>query len=349
VHRTSGGAAPESRASVLVIDDDDHVREAVTVLLEDSGFVVTGCPDALDALARLRGGSLPDLILLDLMMPEMNGWEFRLEQRSNVRWAEIPVLALSADRSAQAAAIDADGYLSKPVDRRQLIEAVTRLATRAPRSRPRAESVEKYRPLGELAAEIVRQAESPVGAALGSLQLAQVKAGQLMARLRGAEAFSMVGIRQLLQRVQRAVEHIEAVMHGTAAFAQLAGADLLAPVPRLLIVEAEPGTRELFALGSEDEYEISNANAADALARLRRGELFELVLCELNASSHGTGFYERLLAIAPELAARVVFIVDADSDERVRRFLASTRRPQLRRPFTPAELRALIDEQLKMN
>jgi CheY-like chemotaxis protein len=339
----------ESRTSVLLIDDEDDVREAVALLLERSGFAVTGCSDALTALDRLQQDSLPDVILLDLMMPTMDGWEFRLRQRSNPRWAGIPVLALSADRSAKAEVIDADGFLPKPVEHRQLIDAVTRLTAGArPRRRRRGKSLERWRPLGELASEIVRHAELPVGAALGNLQLAQRKAGELAGRLRGPEAFSMVGVRQLLQRAQRAVERVEALLQGTAIFAQLAGADLLRPVPRVLIVEPGPSGTELFALGGEDEYEVTTANIAEALSRVQSAEVFDVVLCDQDPpDTGGSEFYQRLLTIAPALAARVVFIVGSHVDEGLCRFLTAVSRPCLRRPFAPADLRALVDEQLK--
>jgi two-component system chemotaxis response regulator CheY len=336
-----------SKASVLLVDDEENLREAVTFTLERSGFTVTGCRDALEALEWLRRGCSPDVILLDLIMPRMDGWEFRLRQRSNPQWAEIPVVVLSADHSAKAAVIDAASYLPKPVEHRQLVDTVTRLAMHTRGMRERSNQLEKYRPLGELAGEIVRQAEMPISAALGNLQLAQVKAGELGARLRGAEAFSMVGIRQLLQRGQRAIERLEAVMQGTAAFAQLAGADLLRGAPRVLIVNAEPGVTELSTLSSDEGYDVTHVSVAEALACLRGGELFDLVLCELKASeSAGTDFFQRLVAIAPLLASRVAFIVDGEVDEHLRRFLVNARQPVLRRPFKPADLQALIDQQL---
>ena len=79
-----------------MIDDDDDLRETVCVILETSGYQVTAFASAADALAALRDGLRPSLILLDLMMPGITGWGFRAAQLADPQVAEIPVVVMTA-------------------------------------------------------------------------------------------------------------------------------------------------------------------------------------------------------------------------------------------------------------
>ncbi|NTU79074.1 MAG: response regulator [Chloroflexales bacterium] len=114
---------------ILVVDDDAAIREALTSVLEEEGYQVQSAANGREALEILRaGGDLPSLILLDLMMPVMSGWDFRAAQQADPSLAHIPVIVLSADRSVQvkAVAVQAEGYLPKPVDIMVLLETVGR-------------------------------------------------------------------------------------------------------------------------------------------------------------------------------------------------------------------------------
>ncbi|NTU84206.1 MAG: response regulator [Chloroflexales bacterium] len=104
---------------VLLIDDDAGLRALLTELIEDSGFVALDAVHGQEALAMLRQQPVsPCLILLDLMMPVMNGWEFRQAQRADPGLATIPVIVLSARTDVQTSAqpLAAQAYLKKPVD-----------------------------------------------------------------------------------------------------------------------------------------------------------------------------------------------------------------------------------------
>ncbi len=118
-----------SRRSVLVVDDDEDVRTMVGFVLEDAGFEVQTASNGLDALRVLRGGVDPDVILLDMMMPEMDGWAFRAEQLKDPALAPIPTIVCSAFGSPRATAreIGAHGYLEKPMKIDELVAAIDRV------------------------------------------------------------------------------------------------------------------------------------------------------------------------------------------------------------------------------
>lgn len=120
-------ANPESRRGILVVDDDPGTRALLSELLTEAGYRVVTADDGADALARLRGpGVLPSLILLDILMPGMNGWQFCNEQQQDPLLAAIPVVMLSASANfaAEEPGITAAAYLTKPFDVDTLLDVV---------------------------------------------------------------------------------------------------------------------------------------------------------------------------------------------------------------------------------
>lgn len=113
---------------VLVVEDDPELLAALSGALEDEGFGVSRARHGLDALGQLRSGRRPCVILLDLMMPIMNGWQFRHEQRQDSELSKIPVVVVSAktDSAQHAAWLEADAYLEKPLTLGKLIEIINR-------------------------------------------------------------------------------------------------------------------------------------------------------------------------------------------------------------------------------
>jgi len=93
-------------------------------LLTLEGFVATTVSNGREALDYLRQGDRPDIILLDLMMPVMDGWEFRRKQQSDPALAAVPVVVLSALDHRRAADVDAVAFLKKPLDFDRLLELV---------------------------------------------------------------------------------------------------------------------------------------------------------------------------------------------------------------------------------
>jgi CheY-like chemotaxis protein len=121
------------RGDVMVVEDDYAIRETLRELLEDEGYHVTPASNGAEALARLRGDGTPRLILLDLMMPVMDGWAFRSAIEKDPRLAGIPVVLLSADNglAQKAGALHVQGYLAKPFELDQLLSTVERYAEAA--------------------------------------------------------------------------------------------------------------------------------------------------------------------------------------------------------------------------
>ena len=105
-------------ATVLLVEDDADVREDLAFLIEMRGYRALAAANGAEALEALRRSERPRLILLDLMMPVMDGWAFRAEMLRDPRLADIPVVLLSGavDVRDEAASLQAAGVLTKPID-----------------------------------------------------------------------------------------------------------------------------------------------------------------------------------------------------------------------------------------
>jgi excisionase family DNA binding protein len=128
--RSGPGGGTQQGPLVLIVDDDERVREYVRVNLEMEGYSVREAGSAEEGLAVLEDAS-PDLVLLDVMMPEVDGWEMlrRLQERHGI--GAIPVIMFSGkvdDHAAdEASARGAQGFVGKPFDPQQLIEQAKQL------------------------------------------------------------------------------------------------------------------------------------------------------------------------------------------------------------------------------
>ncbi len=111
--------------TIFIVEDDVDTREMLETLLELEGYRVETAANGRQALERLNQGLRASVILLDLMMPVMDGWLFRREQRRDAALASIPVIAVSAAGKERLQRIDADSYVSKPVDFDELLEKIT--------------------------------------------------------------------------------------------------------------------------------------------------------------------------------------------------------------------------------
>jgi CheY-like chemotaxis protein len=110
---------------VLIVDDDSDIRDAITQILEYEGFEVATASNGQEGI-NLLSGTRPALILLDLMMPVMNGWQFKSELEANPEFKNIPVIILSADGSIHQKSERAHvaGYLKKPIQLDTLLTTV---------------------------------------------------------------------------------------------------------------------------------------------------------------------------------------------------------------------------------
>jgi CheY-like chemotaxis protein len=110
---------------VLVVEDDADMLDTFVQVLEAAGYRASGAANGVEALALLRNGLRPAAILLDLMMPEMTGWEFREEQLRDPALASLPVIVVSAAGPlAERESLRASAFLSKPLDLHSLLDAL---------------------------------------------------------------------------------------------------------------------------------------------------------------------------------------------------------------------------------
>lgn len=126
-----GGGKKKEDPRILVVEDDQDAREALVALLQMKGYRAVPAGNGQEALDYLRKAPVPDLIILDLWMPVMDGWEFRAEQIKDPRLKKVPVIVVTAlsDRDD----VDANEVIIKPVDVDRLLTSVSQYCRREPR------------------------------------------------------------------------------------------------------------------------------------------------------------------------------------------------------------------------
>jgi CheY-like chemotaxis protein len=128
----NGDCTVSGQRGVLVVDDDPDVREGMLAILEACGYPAVGAANGYDGLQILKAGERPGLIVLDLMMPVMDGWQFRTAQVQQEDLAAIPTLVCSArsDAEPRARSMGVIAYLRKPIDFDRLLDIVEAHCTR---------------------------------------------------------------------------------------------------------------------------------------------------------------------------------------------------------------------------
>jgi CheY-like chemotaxis protein len=125
--------------TALIVDDDKHIREALREYLNGDGFEVVCAADGQEALEVLQQGTRPDVIVLDLLMPVMDGWDFRAAQLRDPALAKVPVVIISASGFSAATVVSqlkAADYLAKPLNPGMLVDVLRRVSADARETSP---------------------------------------------------------------------------------------------------------------------------------------------------------------------------------------------------------------------
>ena len=223
-----GRIHPDGRPwRAMIVEDDPDIRESLGEFLTEGGYDVVLAGNGKDALQRMRRDELVDVVILDLRMPVMDGWEFRAIQKDDDRLKQIPVVAMSADRSPQAIAVSSEAYLRKPVDPDELLRTLERLL----RDREvvmlteRLQAAERLASLGRVAAGVGHEINNPLAFVTMNLHLSleRVK-GLLGSTLAGPDAIDPSGRGDLmnvtrmltdaevgLERIRQTVQNLQSL------------------------------------------------------------------------------------------------------------------------------------------
>jgi len=123
-------AAGQPHPVLMIVDDDDEIREALEDVFAERGYSVIAASDGRQALARLEQGDRPDAIFLDLWMPVMNGWQLLEALAHNPQLNHIPCVVLTAARGQKARDLNVAEVLTKPVRLEQVLGLAERLTAR---------------------------------------------------------------------------------------------------------------------------------------------------------------------------------------------------------------------------
>jgi CheY-like chemotaxis protein len=210
------------RRRVMVIEDDPDLLTALQLQLEAERDEVLCCSGGREALQALRNGPRPDLIVLDLNMPDMSGWQFRVAQKKEPSWADIPVVVLSGDSAASA--MDAAAYLPKPVDPSSLVSTLRQVTQQnEQRSEPlelaRAEELQRLVSLGALVGGVAHEINNPLSIVCGNLDLLQRQLVAFLSPNQPAGPFSVASAMRALERAREGAQRVADVVRCTSMFA----------------------------------------------------------------------------------------------------------------------------------
>jgi signal transduction histidine kinase len=211
------------RRRLLVVEDDGDLRESLAEALREAGFEVSEASDGSEALAKLRK-TAADAVLLDLMMPGMDGWDFRAAQKRDPSIAKTPVVVLSADGSSRAQAVDAALFLKKPSSLAELLSGIEGVLSQAERQRlaNHLAHTDRLASLGTLAAGIAHEINNPLTIVLGKL----LQAEAWLAPLEGET--TVKNARQCLDDARQCAERIQRIVRDVGSFARYK--DPLSPI-----------------------------------------------------------------------------------------------------------------------
>ena len=306
-----------------MVEDDEDQLELLGALLEHEGFEISRFRSAEQALAALCIAPPPHLILLDLRMPGMGGWRFRLEQRKNPVLRHTPVVVFSGDSSPSAEAIDAAAYLRKPLDFDRLMLVIRDLLAAEERRQSAVQAIEldRLKLLEVLVGHVAHEVNNPLTYVMGSLSLAQKQCHELRDDSR-AEAGLAGELRRNLDVANQGSESIASVVRDLATLVRGGASrstplDLTRPLDAAvrIVRDVTPGSVEFVTAFGEPllvqgtEARLSQVflnlliNAAQAIPEGRPGKVRVLTCTE---GAHAVvKVIDSGLGIGPELAPRI--------------------------------------------
>ncbi len=330
---------------LLIVDDDERLREAVANELEKRGFRTVERACGREALHYLQSGERPDLIILDLVMPDMDGWEFRVEQLSSEALADIPVVALSGDVSAKARAFHAEAFLPKPTTTQLLLQTVEQVLMKAQRAPvvPELSDVQELSELGKFVDDAIR----PMRIANTINEMSLDAATKQLA----ADDFSRASVKGWLKRARDANRIVSKLLLRAELFAHRNFSAAAAAKARVLIIDDRAANREHIAAMLRDTFTAHSArSASDALTQLTAACDYDLVICRLcMPTMSGADLLLSLARTHPEQAKRMLFIAGDSARERAEEQRLSDCHyvGVLRGALILEELRALVDATLE--
>lgn len=275
-------AAPPRR--VLIVEDEDDSAELVGEVLSIAGYQTERVTDGRAAIERLMQDPLPSLILLDLHMPVMNGWEFRLRQQASPRCADVPVIVVSGDSTQDPSALKVDYFLRKPFTVEMLEDTVRNAYAALEREWARAERLahlDRLASLGTMAATMGHEINNPLtyimsGVQFIERQLQSMASGQPDTRVT-AMLENVAELRVGAERVTNIVRSLRVVSRNDGgATGKLSIQELLSTAATIARGEIRPRARLVEAFGEApviegDEVKLSQVfvnllvNAAQAI------------------------------------------------------------------------------------
>jgi len=248
------------RRRVVLAEDNDDFRELLATVLVRAGYEVDSCRNGQEAL-ELLAAKPSDLVVLDLNMPVMNGWQFRTAQRADQSIADVPVVVMTSETSPQATAIHADAYVQKPFEWEELLHEIEGVfLERERRERAaRLEETDRLALLGTVAAGVGHEINNPLSFAIGNLEIVDEAMPVLRAEMAALLGPSTPGEqREAIARVLRRFDE----MRGLLADSRAGVGRVRMLVRNLRSLSARPDERrELLDLSKVVDASVSMASA----------------------------------------------------------------------------------------
>ena len=210
---------PDLRRRVVIAEDNEDFRELLSTALVRAGYEVDSCRNGQEALELLLAKPA-DLVLLDLRMPVMDGWQFRTAQRADPSIADVPVMVMTSDPSPQARAIHADAYVQKPFAWHELLHEMERVFLERERREQaaRVEETDRLALLGTVAAGVGHEINNPLSFAIGNLEIIDESMPALRAEMAGLLGVNATAEqRESLERVLRRFDEVVGLLTDSRA------------------------------------------------------------------------------------------------------------------------------------